>query len=208
MHPHSMVSFINSTKGSGVFATAFIPKGTVVFVVDFLDIKIPLNDPMLRKRHYAEHIERYGYKTLEDGYVIGWDHSKFVNHSCSPNTISTGWGFEIAIRDIQEGEEIVDEYGLLNIEHAFDCCCGSESCRKQISPTDYSDMYPIWDNWVKEAIVLFDSVNQPLLKYFDEETIKKVRNYLLTGEDYQSVTNNIIPAIYLQERRFQGIGLR
>jgi hypothetical protein len=38
MHPNSEVRFVNEQVGLGVFATSFIPTGTIVYVDDPLDI--------------------------------------------------------------------------------------------------------------------------------------------------------------------------
>ena len=32
-----------------------------------------------------------------------FDHGKYENHACDPNTLTTGFGFDIAVRDIQPG---------------------------------------------------------------------------------------------------------
>ncbi len=39
MHPHSELRFINESIGYGVFATKFIPKGTITWILDELDQK-------------------------------------------------------------------------------------------------------------------------------------------------------------------------
>src|SRR5438105_11485669 len=50
---------------------------------------------------------------------------------------SPGFDLEIAIRDIQQGEEITDDYGSLNLETEFVCACASELCRGIIRPGDF-----------------------------------------------------------------------
>jgi hypothetical protein len=203
MHPHTTVSLVDSIKGRGVIATQFIPKGTAVFVTDELDIKIHGDHPLMAQREYLSHIEKFGYKTLDDGYVIGWDHSKYVNHCCEPNTISTGWGFEIALRSIAPGEELTDEYGLFNIEQDFDCSCMSQSCRKKIRQKDFETLVPIWDKKVQDALIYFNQVDQPLLPYLDPETLASLRAYGKDPGRYISVITNIIPSSYGRVRGSQ-----
>lgn len=192
MHPNTVMAPINSDKGLGVIATTMIPKGTIVYTIDPFDVRVPLDSPLLKDARYSETIKRYGYITGPEGYIIGWDHSKYVNHSCAPNTISTGWGFEIAIRDIAAGEEIVDEYGLFNIENDLNCACGAHGCRNVVSKLDYLALTPVWNSWVKEALLHFHEVEQPMLKYLDETSIHEISNYIKTKTGYRSVLTNLL----------------
>jgi hypothetical protein len=193
MHPDTVMAPINLDKGLGVVATKFIPKGTIVYTIDPFDVKIALDSPLLQDSRYREIITRYGYITGPEGYIIGWDHSKYVNHSCSPNTISTGWGFEIAIRDIHPGDEIVDEYGLFNIENDLNCACGAPGCRSVVSSIDHVALTPVWNVWVKEALSQFFIVDQPMLVYLDDEDIKEIKTFVDTKKGYKSVSTNLLP---------------
>ncbi len=193
MHPNTVMAPINQDKGLGVVATKFIPKGTIVYTIDPFDVKIPLDSPLLKDTRYREIITRYGYITGPEGYIIGWDHSKYVNHSCSPNTISTGWGFEIAIRDIQPGEEIVDEYGLFNIESDLACACGAPGCRGIVSKLDHIALTPVWNVWVKDALSKFFLVDQPMLIYLESDAIDEIKTFVQTQKGYKSVSTNLLP---------------
>jgi len=192
MHPDTVMAKVNDKKGLGVIATKFIPKGTIVYAIDPIDTKVPLNSPLLDDPRYGDIVRRYGYATGPEGYVIGWDHSKYVNHSCAPNTISTGWGFEIAIKDIAEGEEVVDEYGLFNIESDLRCACGAPGCRGYISRNDWEALTPVWDSWVKDSLKQFEKVDQPMLKYINGPVVSEIKNYISTDKGYRSVTTNIL----------------
>ena len=44
IHPHTRIHFINEEMGYGVFATQFIPKGTITYVKDSLELEITLED--------------------------------------------------------------------------------------------------------------------------------------------------------------------
>ncbi|HEY9788810.1 MAG TPA: SET domain-containing protein-lysine N-methyltransferase [Candidatus Obscuribacterales bacterium] len=60
--------------------------------------------------------------------------ARFVNHSCEPNTKSSGDGRDVAIRDIEPGEEITSDYtdeGLSG--KRLQCRCGSSRCRGTFS---------------------------------------------------------------------------
>jgi uncharacterized protein len=115
IHPNSRIQFISDNVGCGVFATAFIPKGTIVYVKDFMELTITPEQYEKLPHVLQEKVEKYSYIENQGNRIVSWDHGKYVNHCCDCNTISTGYGFEIAIRDIHPGEEITDEYGLFNV---------------------------------------------------------------------------------------------
>ena len=100
---------MNDQVGVGVFATAFIPAGTVVYVEDPLDIVIPPDSPLLDNPVLRPTIDKYAILEPGERRIIGWDAAKYVNHCCQANIISTGYGFEIALRDIQP-DEIDDRF--------------------------------------------------------------------------------------------------
>ena len=43
IHPKTELRFVNDDIGYGVFATEFIPKGTILYVKDELEIKVSKN---------------------------------------------------------------------------------------------------------------------------------------------------------------------
>jgi hypothetical protein len=118
IHPDSELRFIDPAIGYGVFATSLIPKGTFTWVRDRLDqIVEPGLDTQLPEM-LAALLHRYSY--LEPrGRVLCWDQARFINHSCHANCRSTGFDLELAVRDIQPGEEITDDYGSLNVDYEF-----------------------------------------------------------------------------------------
>lgn len=186
IHPDTYLHFVSPELGYGVFATHQIPKGTIVYIKDALEIEIPIDSSLLNRPEYEKVIRKYSY--LEAGkLIISWDIEKYVNHSCDSNTLSTGYGFEIAVRDIEAGEELRDDYGPFNVDYEFTCGCGAAACRGKIRRTDFSTYAPVWDSRITEALALYPQVEQPLEVYMDEETQKNLYHYIRTGEDYRSV---------------------
>jgi SET domain-containing protein len=53
---------------------------------------------------------------------------RYVNHSCEDNTISQD-DCDIALRDIQKGEEITSSYSEKDVLDGFKCNCGSQRCK-------------------------------------------------------------------------------
>ena len=189
MHPDCRLMSINDDIGQGVFASAFIPAGTITYVRDKLDIVIQQDDPRLLQEDYFRIIDTWAFREPSGEYVLGWDNSRYVNHSCDANTLSTGYGFEIAIRDILPGEQITDDYGLLNIEADLNCGCKTARCRWNIQPDDITYFSDRWDELLKPAIARIPTVEQPLLRYIDDTMWAEVLRYINTGKHYRSVSN-------------------
>lgn len=187
LHPATELRTINPRIGCGVFATDNIPMGTIIYAKDAMEIIVNAEDALYLDKKYREHIEKYSYTESDGSKVLSWDLAKYVNHSCDSNTLSTGYGFEIAIRDIQQGEQITDDYGMLNIEHSMPCECASLHCRHHIGLNDFSNCSPDWDRKVRAALRRIPYVPQPLLEYLSPEAYTSVEVYLNNNDHYRSV---------------------
>jgi SET domain-containing protein len=126
--------FVSPQIGFGVFATRFIPKGTITWVFDPLDQIISPPKESHLPALLRHQLDIYSYQNGRGERILCWDHGRFVNHSCYPTSLAPGLDLEIAIRDIQPGEQITDDYGSLNLEQPFDCACGFPQCRDRIQP--------------------------------------------------------------------------
>lgn len=187
MHPCARVSFVSPQIGYGVYATEFIPAGTIVYAQDALEIEVFPDDPRLADPTLAEPIEKYSYIDARGVRLISWDVAKYVNHCCAPNTMSAGYGFEIALRDIEPGEELTDEYGMFNMTHALDCYCGAPGCRKVVRASDLDVHHAAWDAALQRALQRLRHVPQPLAGLVDEDTWTQLDRFLESGQDYVSV---------------------
>ena len=186
IHPHTRTAHVNDQIGQGVFATTFIPKGAMTYVIDPLDIILPPDDPRITDPLTRDTVETYSYIGPDGSRIFSWDNARFVNHSCNPNTISTGYGFEIALRDIMPGEQITDEYGLFNLAWELRCCCGAPGCRGIVHPDDADNLADQWDVQLKDALSTYLNVHQPLLPCMDLQTRRSVMRYVKTGKGYRS----------------------
>ncbi len=187
MHPDTEFKLVNETIGYGVFATAFIPAGTIVYIRDAMEVVIPAQDTMLTDPRYRDVIDKYSYIDGEGNHIISWDHAKYVNHCCQCNTMSTGWGFEIAVRDIQAGEEITDEYGIFNMSHEMELKCCKDGCRGKLTPQDFELYGDQWDQTIQSAMKKMNGLAQPLMAYMDPKKQKDLDVYLKTGKGYRSI---------------------
>lgn len=187
IHPLTKLRYINDQMGYGVFATHFISKGTIVYVKDPLEIEIEPNDFNTYPPVLQEHIEKYSYIDERGVRIISWDLAKYVNHCCQFNTISTGYGFEIAIRDIQPEEEITDEYGLFNMIQEMEIGCCRSGCRGRVSAMDADLYWREWDEKIMDALQYFRTIDQPLLPLVDDFTKERLEAYLAGLAPYESV---------------------
>ncbi len=187
MHPGTMLAYIGPANGFGVFAKADIPKGSLIYVIDPLDIIIPPDSPLNDDPLYADLLTTYAYTEPNGTRILCWDHGKYMNHCCQPNTLSTGFGFEIAIRDIRKGEEITDHYALLNLEYPMDLHCEKPGCNGRIVPGELSIHHEWMDTRIREALADLRSVPQPLYKLLDPSTRASLERYLDHGEGYPGV---------------------
>lgn len=161
IHPNTELRFINEEIGYGVFATQFIPRGTITWALDKLDQVLPPEKVAALPPIYQENLERYSYIDPSGNYVLCWDLGRYMNHSCNPQSRGIGYVFELAVRDIHPGEELTCDYAQLNITTSFQCQCGA-SCRGTISPDDILHYWQTWDIEYAEAFSRITTVPQPL----------------------------------------------
>lgn len=192
IHPHTTLKYISPERGYGVVATAFIPKGTIIYVTDPLEIFIPPDSPLLEHPTMGPIIAKFAIVEADGRRMISWDIAKHVNHCCHPNTLTTGFGFEIAIQDIHQNEEITDEYGMFNYSPGMRLVCHYSDCRQCLRSDDLARFYPQWDEIAKDAMSLIQQRPQPLFSFMDEETYNALCYYLQTGKGFKSAS------VYLQ----------
>jgi len=114
-------------KGKGVFSLRKIKRGETVLVGAI--------EKELRTNHsHATQIDL-------NRFVLHEELNRTINHSCTPNcgikvnSENGALGF-VAIRDIEEGEEILYDYAMrnYNIEYFPDQCqCKSTQCRGKVT---------------------------------------------------------------------------
>lgn len=187
IHPKTELKLINEHVGYGLFAKQDIPKGTLVYVKDDLELVIPEALYNTYNKELQDQIEKYSYIDEKGDRIVSWDMGKYVNHNCDSNTISTGYGFEIATRDIKKGDEITDEYGIFNLEYEMPCDCQSSNCRKRILPSDFETYHAKWDERIKTSIYQLFNVEQPLLAFVDAKTLEELKELIELKKEYKSV---------------------
>lgn len=113
--------------GTGLFADQFIPKGTMIwkFTPGF-DIKLTREQILDFPELLQIYIYKYSWKSKKGKlYCFSSDNGKYFNHSDNPNCLSEYKKDEeevitTAIKDIQIGEEITDNYSSFEDEESED----------------------------------------------------------------------------------------
>jgi hypothetical protein len=193
LHPHTELRFVSDKIGYGIFATKFIPQGTLTWVKDKLDrVFTPEEVSHLDPANF-DNLMKYTYRDRVGHYFFCWDLTRFVNHSYEPNSMLTAMGYEVAIRDIQTGEEITNDYGSFNIIEPFECACGPHE-RQFVKPDDLIRFYKQWDNQIATAMKNSGAVAQPLNSFLSEIQKKELKNICDGKKSIPSVLENYYSA--------------
>ncbi len=127
--------------GRGVFAARNIAADT--FLIEYEGERI--SEKKAAKRHGLDPENPYHtfFFSLENGKLIdgGVDGSdaRWINHACEPNCEAReekGRVYIYSLRDLQRGEELNYDYGLIlderqtkALKKAYECRCGAPTCR-------------------------------------------------------------------------------
>jgi len=189
IHPKTELRFISKEVGYGVFATDFIPAGTITWVMDKLDREFRPEEFFAMDILYQNIIDTYTFRNNIGNYVLCWDHGRFVNHSFNSNCLTTAYDFEIAIRDILPGEQLTDDYGYLNIKDPFTAEDeGTE--RKIVYPDDLVRYYKVWDAQILKVFGKINAYEQPLRVLIKDELWDKVQKIIAGKQQIDSILNN------------------
>jgi SET domain-containing protein len=137
----SIVVKHSAVHGNGVFATRKISAGSLI--IEYEGKRITEKQAMRRKPTDPDNPWHTFYFSLDDGRLIdGADNgneARWINHCCEPNCEAReedGHIFIHALRDLEPGEELNYDYGLIvedrhtaTVRRNYECRCGAPSCR-------------------------------------------------------------------------------
>lgn len=172
-------------RGFGVFARSPIPAGTLLVVPDPMDQRLSHAAFLELPEPLRSQVETYLYHDAEGHMVLSWDHAKHINHCCHSNSLLTGYGVEVVIRDIEAGEEITTDYGLLNVQTGYELICDRKPCRGRLDLREAQGMTAMWDGLIRAALPLVQGVPQPLWPLVPLATREALQQFPQT---YASVT--------------------
>jgi hypothetical protein len=189
IHPHTELPYISAEKGYGVIATQFIPKGTITWIADELDQVFSAERLKSLPFELRVIVDKYSYRDQKGDFILCWDHARFINHSFHSNCISTTYNFELAVRDIQPGEELTDDHGYLNVTRPLHFMPEAGSSRQAVMPDDLLHFHAEWDAKLISAFRNFNAVQQPLAKFIEEQFVEKVKSVSAGKEAMDSILN-------------------
>jgi uncharacterized protein len=173
IHPDTELKYISKEIGYGVVAKKLIKEGTITWALDKLDREFTPAEIRKMDDVYKDILDTYSYRNNIGNFVLCWDNARFVNHSFNSTCFSTAYDFEIAIRDIQPGEQLTDDYGYLNISTPFKPVSEGTK-RKIVYPDDIVRYSEEWDKKLLNSFIKINSVHQPLKNLLKKNTINKI----------------------------------
>lgn len=189
IHPTTELKFISNEIGYGVVATKFIPAGTITWVMDKLDREFSPLEFQNMEPIYQSILDTYTFRNNKGNLILCWDNGRYVNHSFNSNCLTTAYDFEIAIRDIQPGEQLTDDYGYLNISAPFRGI-DEGTKRKIVYPNDLLKYYKTWDNKIKKVFNRITQLNQPLKIVLSENAWTQIERIVNGEEELASILTN------------------
>lgn len=131
----------SGVHGRGVYAAAPIAAGTRI--IEYTGERITWEEAVDRHPHDPSQPNHTFYFHLDGGLVIdalyGGNDARWINHACEPNCEADevdGRVFIKALRDLEPGEELFYDYGLVlderhtaKVKKQFACWCGALTCR-------------------------------------------------------------------------------
>lgn len=186
LHPDTELRYIDADIGYGVFATRDIPKGTITWARDSFDLEFTPDEARHLDPLHADLVKKYAYRNHLGHFILCWDFGRYVNHSFESNCISTGYDFEIAVRDIRAGDELTDDYGYLNLTEPFKPRQSARG-REYVFPDDLLHFHDQWDTQVQACLPLLFRVPQPLLSLVPQKDLDEIKKTLAGKRPMKSI---------------------
>ena len=131
----------SGVHGKGVFALQDLAEGETL--IEYVGEVISWPEALRRHPHDPAHPHHTFYFHVDADHVIdakvGGNSSRWINHSCAPNCHADEEGGRVfikALRNIQAGEELFYDYGLIidarytpKLLADYPCWCGAANCR-------------------------------------------------------------------------------
>lgn len=126
----------SAIAGTGVFASRRFRAGE--WIMSFME-GAPAAVPYSETVNHPEHEESNYLQIGNDLYVYPRPPSRFLNHSCDPNTGVRDATEIFALARIETGEELTFDYSTSMAEDGWemDCSCKSAICRGRIRDFKY-----------------------------------------------------------------------
>ena len=199
IHPHTRVAQTNSRSGYGVFATEFIPKGTIIYIQNSVGTSISLVKFYCCEEDMQQKIRKCSYST-SDGYrKINFDFGDYFQKAEHSNILDTNWGFEIAVENIQIGEEITRPISILDYTNDRDESLGFNGYFGQFNHTDFQRKDGDIQQKMRNALLIYPHLVQPLAEFLKTDIARKVMQL----QDNWNAFKPVVPVPVLQLKQLE-----
>ncbi|KAK1410728.1 hypothetical protein QVD17_37267 [Tagetes erecta] len=159
--------------GTGVVAEEDMMRGEFIieYVGEVIDDK-ECEDRLWKMKHQGEtnfYLCEINRDMVIDATSKG-NKSRYINHSCSPNTEMQKWRIDgetrigiFAIRDIKKGEYLTYDYQFVQFGADQDCHCGAVGCRRKLGVKPNKSKGPSSDATLK-MVAYQVAINSPKVK--------------------------------------------
>jgi len=162
----------SNIHGNGIFSEEFIPKGFIIFYLSSNENYISKNEAQSFSAEKRDQLSKYGVEDEAGNWTMS---DGDANHSCDANVLSLfidGIYCDIAVKDIQAGDEIALDYGLLysSFSWSMECKCHSHICRKIVGSGLSVDpkTQMLWQSRISDAVSRIHYVKQNLFSVQEE----------------------------------------
>jgi uncharacterized protein len=118
-----------------LFAIADIPKGATLIVAGGRAV----TRETLQK--FPKEVQTTALQIGDEIFLLqhGYEEGDCLNHSCDANAGCVGQIVIVAMRDIQQGEEVCMDYAMADLSDndEFECRCGAPDCRGYVTGKDW-----------------------------------------------------------------------
>lgn len=172
--PMKKMKIVQTEKcGSGVVAEENIMRGEFIieYVGEVIDDKT-CEERLWRMKRQGEtnfYLCEINRDMVIDATFKG-NQSRYINHSCSPNTEMQKWRIDgetrigiFATRDIKEGEHLTYDYQFVQFGADQDCHCGAKGCRQKLGVKPNKSKFPSSDTALK-MVACQVAINSPKVK--------------------------------------------
>jgi uncharacterized protein len=185
IHPDTRLVSIDGVVGSGVIATRRIPRGTITWVMDDLDLALDGAQMNALPASYDSLIDHWTFHDGRGWRVLCWDIGRYMNHSCEPNCGGSEFWFEVALRDIEAGEQLTNDYATLYMRpsEGFHCRCGAPTCRGAATHSAPHAVAAICDQ-LRLALDEIGLVTQPLSGLLRPDWLERAQQILSVEHEH------------------------